>query len=100
MSLRERMAGFTSQKTIDEMCRLAGTEIDRGGTLNVEVGKGADRKYLNINHDNLHDNLPVLLEILKNPDENGKFIRFTILNSEHQKTEGFTAEVRSRKQLL
>ena len=77
------------------MCRLAGEEIDRGGCLNVEAGRGKDRRYLNITLENLKDDLPALFEILANPHEKSETIKFTILNRNHQKTDGFSAVIKS-----
>jgi hypothetical protein len=97
MPIRERIHGFLNQRAVDEMAHLAGVELDRGGSLNVEVGEGAKRRYLNITKENMQETMPKLLEILKEPRETRESIKFTILDREHQKTDGFTAEVKSRK---
>ncbi len=57
------------------MCQIAANEIDRGGSLNVEVGRGNEREFLNLTSKNLSDGLPRLLSILVNPGETGKDIK-------------------------
>lgn len=97
MSVRERIKGFLRQRTIDEMCKLAADEIDRGGSLNIEIGHRTERKFLNISSENLHESLPTFLEMLKSFRGGGHNLRLTILNRDHQRTGSFSGMIELTK---
>jgi len=97
MSLRERIHNFRNKGTVEDMYHLASKEIAKGGVLNVEIGRGKDRRFLNITLENFAEKLPTLFGILKDPQEIGNDIKFTVLNREHKKTSGFSGKIKRQK---
>lgn len=96
MSLRERINKILGQKSIDEMLHLAAAGIDSGGSFNIEVGKGEERRFLDINSVNKTETFPKLFQILTNPEFTGKTIKFTLLNRDRQITNEFTSRLDPR----